>query len=334
MRMLQSKWILSLFFLTMLQFEAAITESTRRLVQAHSEATLPCENVKLGQKQCKGTTWIFLSKTSYVELFHYGEVTEDGKEKSDRLRLSLSENCSLGIKNVTAEDVGSYTCQQWRGTKESTGDTKLAENSVVYLSVVTVTEQWKNDLVRLNCSVSTVGDCPYTVKWQLAGGSDIDGQTSPSSCSASVEVWRPCDNGWSGFQPLRCRVMNKTGEEKKFFNPPSICETPAAWQNLIQHWHFYVGGAAAAFVAVVAAVVIGWKIKSNRRRKEKADIVAKEPEDVLSYVTISFTRSGTDANLHREDPVTYSTVRDASSYTLSPAVHVDSNALYAEINKP
>lgn len=213
-RMLQSKWILSLFFLTMLQFEgknvllhfsllvsqnfidtwgfsrsagelsywclivfthslvwsvilwsgwllsvqpivflwftwnlrfhiffifltAAITESTRRLVQAHSEATLPCENVKLGQKQCKGTTWIFLSKTSYVELFHYGEVTEDGKEKSDRLRLSLSENCSLVIKNVTAEDVGSYTCQQWRGTKESTGDTKLAENSVVYLSVVT-----------------------------------------------------------------------------------------------------------------------------------------------------------------------------------------------------
>lgn len=43
----------------------------------------------------------------------------------------------------------------------------------------------------------------------------------------------------------------------------------AAWQNLIQHWHFYVGGAAAAFVAVVAAVVIGWKIKSNRSESAK-----------------------------------------------------------------
>lgn len=102
-------------------------------MQAHSEATLHCENEKLGQKQCKGTTWTFSGKTSRaaVELILLGEI----KEKSGR--QSLSENCSLVINNVTAEDAGSYVCQQWRGTKESTGDVKLAEDSVVYLSVVT-----------------------------------------------------------------------------------------------------------------------------------------------------------------------------------------------------
>lgn len=53
------------------------------------------------------------------------------------------------------------------------------------------------------------------------------------------------------FQTLRCFHVFQT----------------AAGQNLIQHWHLYVG-AAAAFVAVVAAVVIGWKIK--RKRSESA----------------------------------------------------------------
>lgn len=142
-----SGWLLSvqpimfLWFTCNLRFHiffifltAATTEKTRYLVQAHSETTLHCENEKRGQKQCKGTIWIFSGKTSRaaVELILLGEI----KEKSDR--QSLSENCSLVINNVTAEDAGSYTCQQWRGTKEtSTGDVKLAEDSVVDLSVVT-----------------------------------------------------------------------------------------------------------------------------------------------------------------------------------------------------
>lgn len=46
-----------------------------------------------------------------------------------------------------------------------------------------------------------------------------------------------------------------------------VFQTPAG-PNLIQHWLFYIAGAAAVFVAVVAAVVIGWKIK--RKRSESA----------------------------------------------------------------
>lgn len=54
------------------------------------------------------------------------------------------------------------------------------------------------------------------------------------------------------FQTLRCFHVFHT----------------AAGQNPIQHWHLYVGAAAAVIVAVVAAVVIGWKIK--RKRSESA----------------------------------------------------------------
>lgn len=106
-------------------------------MQADSEATLHCGNAKLGQEQCRGTTWNFSGKTSTaVELFQYGKIKEDVKEKFKI--LTWSKNCSLVIKKVTAEDAGSYTCQQWKGTEETTtGDVQLAEDSVVDLSVVT-----------------------------------------------------------------------------------------------------------------------------------------------------------------------------------------------------
>lgn len=127
------------FYIFFTFLTAAIVERRRYLVQAQRKVTLHCGNEKLGQKQCKGTTWMFSNGTSSaaLELFKYGEITKDGKERSDRLRLSLTANCSLVIKKVTVEDAGSYTCQQWSRTKESTEDIRLADDSTVDLSVVT-----------------------------------------------------------------------------------------------------------------------------------------------------------------------------------------------------
>lgn len=246
----------STFYIFFTFLTAAIAERKRYLVQAQGKATLQCENEKLGQKQCKGTTWIFISgiNRTTVELFQYGEINGGSKEQSHR--LSLDESCSLVIRKVTVEDAGSYVCQQWSGTK-GTKATKQATDSTVDLSVVTgesltvgmcsvqtvlwiksvspsptVTAQRESDVVIFNCSVSPVHDCPYTVKWQLRG-SDIVGkfddiQTATSSCSAAVKVWRPCDNIESRIQHLRCGVKSNTGKEK-FFNPPSICETSGVY---------------------------------------------------------------------------------------------------------
>ncbi|KAJ4921975.1 hypothetical protein JOQ06_027791 [Pogonophryne albipinna] len=64
------------------------------------------------------------------------------KAKSDRLRVT--ENCSLGIKKVTEEDAGVYTCRQF-----SRSGKQQSPESEVLLNVVTMTEHQVNDEVTL-----------------------------------------------------------------------------------------------------------------------------------------------------------------------------------------
>ncbi|KAI3363879.1 hypothetical protein L3Q82_001476 [Scortum barcoo] len=98
-------------------------------VRDGDEVTLPCENVIDGQKNCGNTTWIFSDsgRSPAVSLFELGQI-KNIKSKSDR--LSVTVNCSLVIKKVTVEDVGLYTCRQFRSGQQQ------GEDSQVHLSVI------------------------------------------------------------------------------------------------------------------------------------------------------------------------------------------------------
>lgn len=90
---------------------------------------MSCENVRNDPTNCDRTTWSFsqMTRTSAIDLVSSGRMSQRRNNKSDR--LSLTENCSLVIKNVTKEDVGRYFCIQ----EESGG----RERAVVDVSVVT-----------------------------------------------------------------------------------------------------------------------------------------------------------------------------------------------------
>ncbi|XP_068565162.1 uncharacterized protein [Cebidichthys violaceus] len=217
--MSEFRWIkTSLFLILVLQFTAAATGQRFLYVTVRDgdEVTLSCNSLIDDQQNCDSTMWIFTDSSSTpaaVVLVRDGKIVEEAKAKSDR--LSVSEKCSLVIKNVTDEDVGQYVCRQLRSRR------KQGPDALVYLSVVTMTEQKNNDEVTLRCSVSTYEECDRTVKWLLQGQDNRDMTTSQSLCSATASF------STSHFIPkksefLKCQVTDyNSGEVKLFsFSPP------------------------------------------------------------------------------------------------------------------
>ncbi|KAL3979409.1 centrosomal protein [Sarotherodon galilaeus] len=185
--MVTFRWIkMFLFFILMLQFGGAHSRDLLLsfTVRDGDKVTLPCENVINNHHNCDTTTWLFTDSrnTASVELVNSGQL----KEKAISDRLSVTAECSLVIKKVTAEDVGRYICRQFRGNQGR----QQGPDAVVYLSVVHMTEQKKADEVTLNCSVWTYERCKHKVKW-IHNSEALDRDYSnlkplESECSATV----------------------------------------------------------------------------------------------------------------------------------------------------
>ncbi|XP_049445753.1 uncharacterized protein LOC125896872 isoform X15 [Epinephelus fuscoguttatus] len=207
--MAEFRWIImSLFLMLLFKFTAAATE---KYSLVGDEVTLSCENVTHDQDNCDSATWLFSDGGNTVTLFEYGKIYREAK--SDR--LSVTANCSLVIKKVTREDVGCYSCRQFRSGRQ-------VSDSQVHLSVVDMTEHKNSDWVILYCSVWTYEQCPHTVKW-LYEGDQNDLETSQSTCVASVTFTTSDYNQklkYSEF--LKCEVTDgHTKEVHQFtFSPP------------------------------------------------------------------------------------------------------------------
>lgn len=102
------------------------------IIRAGAEVTLPCDKMRDDHVNCGATEWLFSDSegTGTVDLFVNRQLHTSviSKSKADRLRLAA--NCSLVIREVTAEDAGEYVCRQ------SDLTTPTHEDHVVYLSVV------------------------------------------------------------------------------------------------------------------------------------------------------------------------------------------------------
>ncbi|KAK1889191.1 Lymphocyte antigen 6 complex locus protein G6f [Dissostichus eleginoides] len=166
---------MSLFLILLLQFTgpAIGQRSLSFFVRVGDEATLPCNYVIHDQDECDGTNWIFSDSGSAVKLVKGGQIGNHAK--SDRLRVT--EKCSLVIKKVTEEDAGYYTCRQLRSGPEQEDSVSL-----VFLSVVTMTEHQDNDEVTLNCSLKTYG-------WPQSSGEDTTAAATESDSRSGWWWW-------------------------------------------------------------------------------------------------------------------------------------------------
>uniref|UniRef100_A0A3P9DJW0 Ig-like domain-containing protein n=1 Tax=Maylandia zebra TaxID=106582 RepID=A0A3P9DJW0_9CICH len=190
-------------------------------VRDGDKVTLPCETLINNHHNCDTTVWLFTDSrgTPAVELVYLGQIKE---QKSDR--LSVTAECSLVIKKVTAEDVGRYTCRQFRGNPGK----QQGPDAVVYLS-----EQYNTDQVTLNCSVWTYERCKHKLKWiHDSGGLNRDYsnlKTLQSSCSAAVTFIKSSYSLLSHISnsDFKCSVTTEENKEQLCtFRPQSSGKKP------------------------------------------------------------------------------------------------------------
>ncbi|KAL3979417.1 hypothetical protein ACER0C_017967 [Sarotherodon galilaeus] len=179
------------------------------------DATLPCLNMNAIQENCSSIKWMSFGR-QVLEISP--EATgEKGQKYSDR--LSITANCSLVVKKVTAEDAGHYYCQQYKSEIQGP-----VVQTVVDLSVVNITEQKYPDgtVSGMECSVVTNGiGCHYSLTWER--DHNVDPLLVGVDCYASVHFM---DSAYSSKNnSMKCKAMNRvTGEEHLFTFSPQPSE--------------------------------------------------------------------------------------------------------------
>ncbi|KAG8012912.1 hypothetical protein GBF38_020871 [Nibea albiflora] len=267
-------WIqVSSFLILLLHFTAAETgQSVFYVVRAGDEVTLACANVTGDQDKCEHTAWVFSApRHDGTVLFVNGQIVEEAKSKSDR--LSVTQNCSLVIKNVTDEDVGRYTCRQFKSTH---GD------SLVYLFIVTMTEHENNDEVTLSCSVSEHRWCYHSVEWLYEGGYG-DVLVLERSCSVNLTYKKQESKKYKSFH---CEVTDPGTERvQQFpFSPQTSGEKPArADCSVLDYIMLVMRVAELLLITVITVLLI--RARGNQRPPEGNTVNNDEDEDdgVVTY---------------------------------------------------
>ncbi|XP_023251360.1 uncharacterized protein LOC111646162 isoform X2 [Seriola lalandi dorsalis] len=210
---------MSLFLILGLQITEVTGQfSSSVFVRDGDDVTMSCKNVFDGQDECDSINW-FLIGSRITDLVRKGKIVKDADPKSDR--LSLTQNCSLVLKKVTAGDADHYNCRQSRSGHDL--------NTLVYLSVVTMTEQKDGDEVKFTCSVSPHVYFTHTVKWlherqnEDEGNTDI--KTSQSESSATVTFPSSYLKKPKYHEMFQCEVTDGFGgRELLNFSAPSSGE--------------------------------------------------------------------------------------------------------------
>ncbi|CAI5684461.1 unnamed protein product [Oreochromis niloticus] len=364
------RWI-QMFLCLMLMIQIAVSiNETFIFMKAGGDVTLPCLNVIDEQNNCDGTTWTFTprNKPTTVELITLGQISTEAQTKSDR--LSVTANCSLLIKKLTVEDVGLYSCRQYK-MKETQTEHTLFHQSLVELSIITLTECKNTDKVILSCSVVRNGDCHHTVKW-LITGQDVDKEnkeivTSQTDCSTNVSVPKSHFLHSSTDKILKCEVTDtKSGKVQLFSPQPSVDPKTTTKMNRksesdttsgtttitksspsITDLSLYITGAVGLVILLITAVfAVRWKKNKGNKTQmyENAGLSLKPTETrsapqtiqdlvepEVSYATISYTKnSNSKTRVHCDGE------GDAVTYSTvkapSSASTADPSNLYSTVN--
>ncbi|XP_065820080.1 uncharacterized protein [Labrus bergylta] len=341
---------MSLSVILMLLFTAVTGDDTASLtVKDGHDVTLPCGNVIKDQQKCDSTSWLFShdSGSTAEELVTHGNISKNKKAKAKAKRLNVSEDCSLVIKSVTREDVGRYTCRQFRSGKQHGLD------ALLLLNVIKIDS---DDPYRYYCSVFRFGVCAHTVQWYYKGDETDISEHQQVDCTAAVIFTTEVEKS-KIEELLFCNVTDKQSGQTQLCNSISKSSCDKTVNSTTKKGRFstergkvndddpdtkpdwlpyvIVAAGLAAFLIILIVVVAFIRRKRTKGKKTQRGKDITEHEDVVAYASISYTKKGNsraqaDGDAEGEG-VTYSTVKVPSSDT---EASVDPSSLYATVNKP
>ncbi|XP_054474856.1 uncharacterized protein LOC129107399 isoform X2 [Anoplopoma fimbria] len=307
--MVEIRWIKMTLFviLLLLQFTARGQTLPSVTTRAGDEVTLSCNNVIKNQDKCKSTTWLN-SRSPRVteELVILGRINVNMNSKAKSSRLRMTSNCSLVIRNVTAEDVGVYTCRQYISDKQQGPDAR------VFLSVIYMEGTNTTDTVSLFCTVLTYDQCEHTVEW-LYEGDKSDLETSQRNCSETVTFpTTHLNQKFNFYELLKCKVTDKKSGETLLckVGPQSSCEktgsTSVGRNNTSsakndtptkQDWWRFIIFSFATLIMIVVAVFICKRTKGSKSQMDD-NAVHHEDEDEGTVTYESIGEPSASVRLH------------------------------------
>ncbi|XP_067337530.1 uncharacterized protein [Channa argus] len=213
--MAEFRRILMVLFLILMIHFTVTGQSSYFTVRDGDDVTLPCGNVRDGQNKFNRTDWMLTDQENNgtVMLVRRGQIETVQIPNSKSDRMSVTENCSLVIKNVTDEDIGRYTCRQFNESGQQEGS-----DSVVDVSVVTMTEHKHSDKILIYCNVSTFKHSKPSVKWLFQGKHEHHNDLSASKTKYYATVSFPDSHFTSSsvLNSLKCEVTDPDGKVQQF----------------------------------------------------------------------------------------------------------------------
>ncbi|XP_041950682.1 uncharacterized protein LOC121711288 [Alosa sapidissima] len=330
---------------------------------AGGTATLPCANVL--DPNCSSTTWLYGSTGPIDELFGHGKIKpENAKNRSER--LSLSNNCSLHITNVTTEDAGLYTCQQF----PRVGGQQFEDDAPVYLAVLHVsafsreTEMEPGSHVTLHCLLHTHDNCTKSVghkgvslSWVDQTGSDLSNIThrqirTTSMCSTTPTVEIRAKHSTSTQRTWRCQLAAGGKVQTTATYTIRGNGTTASTNSGVA---LIAGVGVSISVLAAAALIIIVVIRKREIHAEGEHTLSQSRTSATALQSVPAVNSSANeeegADLHyealqhlnptpagpsakqSEHTVTYSTIMQLSGGEDQSSRPVDPNAVYATVQK-
>ncbi|XP_073697005.1 uncharacterized protein [Garra rufa] len=312
-------------------------------ISSGENVRLPCNNAL---PDCKSTTWIYNNRNSAAV-----ELIGLGTKKKDTERLSLGSDCSLNIKNITNEDYGFYTCQQWTVNVQNQ---KQANDTRVYLHVLHVsssssqTEISPGSSVTLSCQLySYTGvSCDNLIRSEgielfLVNQAGVNltildsrfQMSAPDHCIRNLTTTLLNEDD---KREWRCEVTH--GDQVKASATYTVRSsaqdktTTTTTTRTTKDIVIYVSVSAAAFVVFLLAVLwLIWRKRANNKGGTGGSSVKAENEDKVMYETINMSNPAAARDNEQTDEVTYSEVTSSSNKPVKALNDHNDTVTYAAI---